>query len=361
MKQLERVEIYKEIFSNLSINHNQRILSFNDLRNEYQTFYKSAVVFDSSHSPIFTIKGKDVLDFFNRISTNDFSEMDEFSSITSLLLNEKGRIIDKIKLLNLKDEYLLIGSPDNFEKIFRWIQRYILSDDVSMQPAQDYYLYFKIMGNKSESFFTLLFGDQLKDLEERKIYKYFGNTFSCFVVKDCVLENLIGYEIICESKFAESIIKYFYSNLNVFNCSFLGTNAFEIIRIEQGEPVFPNEINDSYNPYEVNLIKHVSFTKGCYIGQEVIARLDTYDKVRRNFSGFEVLDNLQVLSDTNIYNIEGSIVGELTSYVYSPKLERTIALGVISKKFCEENNDLLLNLNENKIKISLVKLPFIKI
>lgn len=354
-----RIDVYKELFTNLSFNHNQKILSFSSIEDEYKSFYNAASVYDASHSSIFFVTGKDSIDFLHRISTNDLSKLQDYSSIQTLFLNEKGRLIDRIKLFKFPDYLLLVGSPDNSEKIFRWIERYAVMDDIKVKHAIENYLYLKILGKKTEIFFTLLFGDQLKNLEERKIYKYVGQDFQCWVIKDEILNQHSGYEILCDELNRENLLKYVYSNLEIFNVYFIGNEAYEKIRIEFGEPQFPNEINDAFNPYEVNLIKYVSFTKGCYIGQEVIARLDTYEKVKFEFCGFELEQDYN-FEDKIIYTKDGTSAGELTSKTFSIKLNSHVAIGVLSKKLnVDDIDNLFVRENDQKIKIKKTRLPMI--
>ncbi|MGB9665170.1 MAG: YgfZ/GcvT domain-containing protein [Ignavibacteria bacterium] len=354
-----RIDVYKDLFNNLNCNHNNKILSYSSVEEEYLSFYNAASIYDSSHSSIFYVTGKDSIDFLHRISTNDLTKLQDYSSIQTLFLNEKGRLIDRLKLLKFSDHLILIGSQNNAEKIYRWIERYAVMDDIKVKQTIENYLYLKILGKKSEIFFTLLFGDQLKNLEERKIYKYVGQDFQCWVIKDEILNEHTGYEIVCDEINRENLIKYIYSNLDIFNVHFIGYDAFEKIRVEFGEPSFPNEINDAFNPYEINLIKFVSFTKGCYIGQEVIARLDTYEKVKFEFCGFK-LENDYNFEDKIIYKKDGTSAGELTSKTFSIKLNSPVALGVISKKLTsDDSNELFVKEGSQLIKISKAKLPMI--
>jgi folate-binding protein YgfZ len=354
-----RIDVYKELFTNLSFNHNQKVISYSSVEEEYNSFYNSAVVYDASHSSIFYVTGKDAIEFLHRISTNDLLNLADYSCIQTLFLNEKGRLIDRLKLFKFPEYSILIASPDNAEKVYRWIERYAVMDDIKVKQTEESYLYLKIMGKKSEIFFTLLFGDQLKNLEERKIYKYVGQDFQCWVIKDEVLPQHSGYEILCDEINRESLLRYVHSNLDTFNVHFIGSEAFDKIRIEFGEPVFPNEINDAFNPYEVNLIKYVSFTKGCYIGQEVIARLDTYEKVKFDFNGF-ILERDYNFEDKVIYRKDGSPAGELTSKTYSLKLKSPVAIGILSRKLVSEDlKDLYVKENSELIKIEKTKLPMI--
>lgn len=354
-----RIDVYKNLFTNLIFNHNQKILSYSSVEEEYNSFYNSASVFDASHSSIFYVTGNDAIEFLHRISTNDLLNLSDYSTIQTLLLNEKGRLIDRLKLYKFPEYLILIGSPDNEEKINRWIERYAVMDDIKVKQVSGNYLYLKTIGAKNDIFFTLLFGDQLKNLEDKKIYKYVGQDFQCWVVKDEILPQHTGYEVFCDEKNQENLLKYIHSNLEFFKIQFMGIDAFEKIRIEFGEPIFPNEINDAFNPYEINLIKYVSFTKGCYIGQEVIARLDTYDKVKFEFNAFQ-LERDYNFEDKIVYKKDGTPAGELTSKTYSLKLKTFVALGILSKKLkYEELNELYIKENSDLIKVEKIKLPMI--
>lgn len=356
-----RFDVYKELFSEIVLNHDQKILLFSDFDKEYKSFYNSAAVYDSSHSSIFFITGKDAIEFLHRISTQDLINLNEYSSTVTLLLNEKGRIIDRLKIIKFPDHLILIGSPDNGEKVSRWIERYAVMDDIKIKNMTGSYIYLKLLGKKNDILFTLLFGDQIKNVEKRKIYKYITDQFQCWIFHDEIFPHHLGYEILCDGIYADYLLKYINSNLEILNFNFLGFNAYETIRIEQGEPTFPNEINDAFNPYDVNLIQHVSFTKGCYIGQEVIARLDTYDKVKFNFTGF-LLEKDYSFDDKLIYKKDESVVGQLTSKTYSPSLKSFVALGLYSKKLTDDDlQNLYVKADNELVRLEIRKIPMVEI
>jgi len=106
-----------------------------------------------------------------------------------------------------------------------------------------------------------------------------------------------------------------------------------------GLPRYGYEIGSNANPLEAGLSNTVSFTKGCYIGQEVIARMDTYDKVSRQLRRIHL--SKEVISTEKIDLISGTkVVGQLTSSVYSFELGKHIGLGYIKKKFGEIGREL---------------------
>ena len=109
----------------------------------------------------------------------------------------------------------------------------------------------------------------------------------------------------------------------------LGATALETLRIEQGIPAFPSELNESHNPLEANLKPHVNFNKGCYIGQEVVARLNTYDRVQRFLCQLVVEDTI-TLEPGSALTVDGANAGEVTSSIPG------LALAYLRKRFYED-------------------------
>ncbi len=363
MGMINRIELYKNFYENLSFNHNNIILKFTDEKEEYCSFYNSCSIFDASHFSIFKVSGKDAIDFLHRISTNDLINLKDYEFTTTLLLNEKGRLIDRIQILKFPDHLILFGSPGNYEKVERWVTKYAVLEDIKLNEEKDRFLYLILFGKKLDPFFTLLFGDQQKfeSLEDSKIYKYFNEKFSCWIFKDRFLNQNSSIHILIELNEGLELINYIQNHLSFFDVKFIGVNAFEKIRIEQGLSLYPNEINDDFNPYEVNLIKYVSFTKGCYIGQEVIARLDTYDKVKRILKGFILQEDVQV-TDKNIYTKDGNAVGLITSYCNSYKLNKLVGLCLVTKKLSDvELNSTYIVTDEAKIPIKIKDFPMVQL
>jgi folate-binding protein YgfZ len=95
----------------------------------------------------------------------------------------------------------------------------------------------------------------------------------------------------------------------------VGEKAFDYYRVINKVPKKPNEINDNFNPHEAGLIHEVSFTKGCYIGQEVIARLHTYDKVQKNIKKVRIENIEETATPVELFNEEKALVGILTTLV----------------------------------------------
>jgi folate-binding protein YgfZ len=140
-----------------------------------------------------------------------------------------------------------------------------------------------------------------------------------------------------------------------------GHAAYEMLRIHRGLPMMEKEITDEYNPHEVGLFPFINFEKGCYIGQEVIARLDTYQKVQRQLAGvkFEMNDpddKLFAATPAPIYAGE-QLIGQLTSACFSPGHQSGLGLAVIRKQFAASTAPVQIRWPERAVPGRLQALP----
>ena len=135
----------------------------------------------------------------------------------------------------------------------------------------------------------------------------------------------------------------------------MGEAAWEIWRIEQGIPAWGRELTATVNPLEAGLRFAISFHKGCYIGQEVIARLEHYEKVRRRLMGLYLEEEIPA-GETRL-EAEGREVGWLTSSIRSPRWG-PIGLGYVLREYAEPGRSISVRSGERTITARLAMLPF---
>ncbi|MCS6955286.1 MAG: hypothetical protein NZM44_02905, partial [Candidatus Calescibacterium sp.] len=219
------------------------------------------------------------LDFLHRISTNSLRDLPVYCFQKTIFTTDKGRIIDTAYILHLEDQVLLIAHSVHQKKLLDWLQRYAILEDITIERSQKYVLV-EILGKKAKT--VLSENLKLPILHENKIYMstlanqnfYLFSTSNYPYSVYCLIDRIISLAIIQE-------------NLEKFGISIYQISGFtyNIYRIEYGIPIAPYELNETINPHEACLLDAVNFTKGCYIGQEVIARLRTYDKVQKYLTG----------------------------------------------------------------------------
>lgn len=275
---------------------------------------------------IIRLTGPDRIDLLHRLSTADLSRLQAGQVATTIVTSEKGRIVDMLDVVVRTDDLLLVSAFSDPAATLAWIEKYVIMDDVTGE----------IVGRE----LTLLgvYGDRAFQMVDGVI-----GTGGMPPSGSWVTGEVDGTEIIVwrgEGLNGPSAlyllggpaaIDAVTSDLSSADAVKIDPELMEIIRIEAGRPRADSELSLQHNPLELGLVSNVSFTKGCYIGQEVIARLDSYDKVKNRLVGLrvqaeeggEIAPELPVRSSA-----DGDTVGRITSIAHSPGIG-TIALALL--------------------------------
>ena len=355
----------QDYFASLGFNVDQTngkkiIKCFSSPETEINSLYNGVGLVDLSANGILELKGKDVLDFLNRITTNSLKDLPKEGIGKTIFTTEKGRIIDTATILNFDDYQILVCSGINKMKIKNWIEKYIISDDVNVIDTPGKYILFKLIGPQADSFITLICGNYVNNIQTNKFKVINGEGMIFFTAKFIDEKGNPLYWVLADNPNGLKLIEYLNSNIGPFDFNFIGDEAWNSYRIEQGIPSAPFEINDQYNPHEVNLLDMVSFTKGCYIGQEVIARLDTYDKVQKQLFGIIFPEPVENNEQFLLFNDADLEVGSVTSAAYSYKHKKYMGLGVIRKAYLDDGVHLIARNSSKSMTVSLHSLPFNK-
>jgi len=353
-------EYFLTLGYDLGINGNSYAKYFTSPEEEINILYDGVGLIDFSSEGIIELKGKDVLDFLHRISTNSVKELPKESILNTIFTNEKGRMIDSSSILNFDDFQVLVCSSAHKNMLISWLNKYVIVDDVKIQDVPGKYILFQLLGPQADSFITLICGNIVNNIKPGTFKVLSTEGIMFFLVKFLDARDHLSYWVIADNKNGRLLVNYMYDNKDFFNFGFIGSEAHNSYRIEQGIPVSPNEINDKYNPHEAKLLDMVSFTKGCYIGQEVIARLDTYDKVQKYLTGVVFSDPVESDEKFTLFDEDSNEAGIITSSAYSYKCKKYLGLAYIKKAFLEEGTMLSAKNASKSIIVSVHNLPFKK-
>jgi len=344
----KRLAYLKSKYKKLETNGEDRIEYYTSVKQEYNALVSGVGIRDISNKGKLKLSGKDVSEFLHRISTNDVQKLQNFQYVETLFTNEKGRIIDETTLLKLENDFLLINSAIYREKIKRWLDKYIITENITIHDVYSEYCIFEVIGPQAESFLTLSCGNCLDEIDNVMIKSIRLDDMIVRIIKKSDDHFVILTEHAKYTQLVDTIMDY----VSAFDPELIGENAYDLYRIEQCTPVAPNELNDNYNPHEAQLLDIISFNKGCYIGQEVIARLDTYDKVQRELVEIESFTEIDSNGDDIlIFDKTNSDVGKVTSLISSKDNKRNIGLAYIRKDALIENNKFIAKVLDNNYDI----------
>jgi len=309
---------------------------------------------------IFELKGKDTLDFLNRIATNSLNDLQKGQLQKTFFTTEKGRIIDLTTVVNFEDYNLLICNRENKDKIYSWISRYIIADDVTITDTNQKYSLIELLGPQAHSFITSISGNEISEMEGNQLKVINTDGMMFFILKLYEQNRELKYWLISDQYTGKKLIEYLIDSKGPFNFNLVGEDSYNLYRIEKGFPSAPQEINDNYNPHELGLLDFVDFKKGCYIGQEVIARLDTYQKVQRQLKCVSINSNINVKLPITLFDNTGAEAGEITSLSYCEHDKKSFGLAFIRKSFLENKVLTTALKTGEKIEASIFNLPIKK-
>ncbi|MBI1807275.1 MAG: aminomethyl transferase family protein [Ignavibacteria bacterium] len=320
------------------------------IEQEYE-WIQSGAGFYTKKIGILELRGKDSLDLLHRLSTNDIKTLQPHRIVQTVLTTEKGRIIDVITVCNHGDFLTLLTGGNNAVAVKEWLDKFIIMEELEILDVTIGTSIFTVMGVQAESIISYLTNGNI--LTDRwSITKAEIGESNAYVYRD-PMWTLPSFNVMLGSGDAEKI-----SELLTRILPSLNPQTVEMVRIEEGIPKSGREITEQVNPLEAGLQPLISFTKGCYIGQEVIARLDTYKKTQRKLSGF-VFDRKDISDLTPGTLFSGGFeVGWTTSHTYSQRMDAGIALGYLKEGQVGERVELESQGQMERHGAKICNLPF---
>lgn len=281
--------------------------SFGNDREAIDAAKAGLALWDRSSWGLLQLKGEDRSRFLHNQTTNNINSLQPGQGCDTVFVNSTGRTLDLATAYATEDAILVLVSPNRRGQLMQWMDRYIFPmDKVELADISGDNAIFALLGSESDSLVKHLGGESIVGEPEgtHLLVQMGENSIRIAVGSGLALP---GYTLIVPVGAAAQI----WSKLTELGAIPLGDRVWEQLRILQGRPVPDKELTEDYNPLEAGLWKAISFDKGCYIGQETIARLNTYKGVKQRLWGVKL--NAPVAAGTPV-TVAGDKVGVLTSY-----------------------------------------------
>ncbi len=332
--------------------------SFSTVDEEHEAATSAVGLADRSHVGRLRLTGKDALDLLNRLSTNKLESLDPGAGVATVLTNNKGRIIDLLLVTQREAHLLLMTSPQNVQKVIDWIDLYTFLEEVSVENITDSTVVLHVLGPKAPDMLSSLTGQDVAALGTFASMSASIDGAEVDIIRTDAA-GIIGYDLIAPVIQADQLWRALINSGGRLGLRPVGAGALEIIRIEHGIPAYGKELSEKVNPLEANLIDYISFSKGCYIGQEVVARLNTYEKVQKYLQGI-VLESEELPPLGAKLLVDGAEVGFVTSVSNSLRLGRSVAIGYVKKAHAQEGLSVTVSWDGSNALATLVALPLTK-
>lgn len=272
---------------------------------------------NSQNWGLLELTGIDRQRFLHNQTSNDIQSLKIGTGCDTIFLNSTGRTLDLTTVCITEESIWIIVSSNRRQFLLEWIDRYIFPfDKVEIKDLSHSYQILKIIGSQSEYLLKEI------GLEIDGNYATHKKIDSIRMAVGTGLK-LPGYTLFIPPQEYST----YWERLTNLGAIPLSESAEEELRVTQGRPKPDQELTEEYNPLEAGLWSAISFTKGCYIGQETIARLNTYRGVKQRLWGVKLTQAVPL--NTPIYHQETKI-GILTSCVTTP--QNVLGLAYIKTK-----------------------------
>ena len=260
--------------------------------------------------------GEDALDLLNRLSTNKVDHLEPGHWTPTVLTTDRGRIVDLLCVVHAGECVYLLTSPGQQQLVIEWLDKYTIMEDLEVTDVSESTAIIALAGEGAAVVLGLDAGepDYLPGLQ------YPAPTVSAGEWNAIAVRRPLGglpCQLLVLPGEAASAVAAALADAGAVEAD---ASEWETLRVRSGAPAYGSEMGEPYNPLEAGLIGTIDFTKGCYIGQEVIARLDSYDRVQKYLAVLTFSDGSDATVGVSLA-YEGRTAGEVTSLYRTPSGE----------------------------------------
>jgi len=316
------------------------------LSTEYRTLTETCGLIDRSERGKLALTGSGAVEFLNGQVTNELSDLHPGEGCYAAFLTHKGKMLGDLRILAIGEdparppsELLLDTERVALQGLFDMIRRFKVGYEVELHKRTIERGVLSLIGPEAG---RIAAAEALANIEHANA------ALEIYGIAAVVVRTDVGVDIICDAADVERLT----TALRERDAVPVSQQAAECLRIERGRPLYGIDIDDTTIPQEAGLNERaVSFTKGCYVGQETVARLHYRGKPNRHLRGLRMPEPVAVGAELRLGE---RVVGRLTSAVVSPRLG-PIGLALIRR---EAEPGTVVSMRENGATAEVIELPF---
>ncbi len=291
----------------------------------YQAAHEALAYYVVPEPGTLLISGETRIEYLQRQSTNDMGLLAPTRAVPNILTSASGRILEVFALVQDGDAILLLTQPGHAAGLAAYFQKHLFfNDQVKIEDRSQHWAQIELHGPQAGAALAALGFERNPTLDEVLHIDFAGQPLR--VIGEEGFASSPSFKLIMPSSLAEKLV----ARLKVSGAEALDLQTREILRVESGKPGAP-EFVDTNTPFEIGLDRYVSAEKGCYTGQEVLARQVTYDKVVRHLTQLGAAQPIPVGAAVQA---ESKTIGTVSSAAASPRLGE-LALAVLRKPYAQ--------------------------
>jgi aminomethyltransferase len=332
-------------------------VQYRSMIEEHKRVRKTVGLFDLSHMGEFHVRGEGARQFVQHAVTNDIDVLEIGQVLYTCMCYPDGGIVDDLLVYNLGDEYMLVVNASNIDKDFAHLQSLIKSQDVELINLSDETALLAIQGPDAQKVLA-----KMTDYDLESIPFYWSATAKVAGVEMIFSRTGYtgedGFELYFPPQYAEKLWHVASEAAKEFDGEPIGLGARDTLRLEMKYALYGNDIDQTTNPLEAGLGWTVKLDKTDFVGKEAIAKFKAEGAKRR----LVALELREKGIPRQHYPIicDGKKVGEVTSGMFSPMLEKGVGAGYVDKPHDKTGNEIGIEIRGKIIPAVIVKPPFYK-
>jgi folate-binding protein YgfZ len=330
---------------------------YSETLQEYQAIQEGVGLIDLSFRGLLRISGRDRRSWLHGQVTQDVNGLPDWRGAEATVLSPQGRMVCEMRVFALPDALLADVSPNTTSPMAEYLDRYLIMERAEIEDLTDTWGLLSLQGPLSARAAAATFGAEVGDMRmwDLRAVPCEGVTIYAARVTHCGED---GFDFFVPAERAAPVWASLCQNRPSFAVHSVGWEALNLRRVEAGVPWWGAELDPSIVPLEARLDGAIHPSKGCYVGQEIIARIHARGHVNNLLAGFLVHGSDLPAPDAEIRSDEKK-VGRLTSAVRSPRLERPIALGYLRRELQEPGTRVQAATAAGSVEMEVAALPFI--
>lgn len=317
----------------------------------------NAGVIDLSNRGHMKIAGPDRTSFLQNLITNDVGSMKPTKGLHAAILTVKGRVIADFIVSAFEDHFILETEASIIEKLYKALSRYKIREKITIEEQQDIGS-IGVQGPNSPDILSRALGGSMPDLEiYENTHLQFGEDL--VTIRKQSVTGEIGYILTLSQEALPRVWEKLLHTQPEPDLLLIGYEAAESLRVEAGLPKYGLDVTEENIPLEIENEDMVSFTKGCYVGQEVVARLKFLGQANKHLKGLLITGATIPIANSRITGEEKEI-GRITTSAYSPTLREPVAMAYLRREYCKSGTQVKIESEGRNLSATVADLPFIK-
>ena len=274
---------------------------------------------------LISVRGGEAVQFLDGLISNDVKTLEDGGQMTAALPTAQGRLIAVIRVVRQGDRFLIETEDVTRQKVFDNLFRFTMAGDFFVEDLSEAYRFIRVY---DRSFIPIT--PPFVEFDTRSGTEYF-------------VHHEDEFDFLGELRYLEAIE--------------ISDELFEILRIEDGVPIYGVDMDENTIVPEIGIGDMISYTKGCYIGQEIIARIHFRGHVAKRLAGVATSGptGSDFVPAKDLVDADGKNAGRITSVTISPKLQKAIGLAYIRFDYLQNGTEL----RTGKSAVTVTELPFV--